>query len=100
MVDKKNKGGKSLVMRCVSALKYGSSCPFHCKLMKDVKRQKWYICGDMEIHHTCESVRRPSKILSLEKVLVIRSQGAHVSSPIGGAQQQMGSPKRKFDTLE
>jgi hypothetical protein len=54
LVDKKNKGGKSLVMRCANFMKDTSDCGFYAKLRKSSKDEKWYICSGVHPLHTCE----------------------------------------------
>ena len=56
MLDRKNKGGKSLVLRCTSAVKYDSRCPFYAKLRRSTKDDMWYICAGLEMIHNCPEV--------------------------------------------
>lgn len=56
MLDRKNKGGKSLVLRCISAVKYDSRCPFYAKLRRSTKDDMWYICAGLEMVHNCPEV--------------------------------------------
>lgn len=62
MLDRRNKGGKSLVLRCVSAVKYRTDCPFYAKIRRSNKDTKWYICAGLEMHHNCDlSVKLPDE---------------------------------------
>ena len=62
MLDKKNKGGKSLIIRCASALKNHSSCPFYYKLRRNMRDQRWYVSGTKETRHTCGLEENPVKL--------------------------------------
>ena len=61
LLDKKNKGGKSLVLRCASAVKNNTDCPFYCKLRRSNKDDMWYICAGFQPMHNCEPPLLASK---------------------------------------
>ena len=59
MVDRRNKGGRSMVLRCVSAVRSGSSCPFYCKVRKSPGDGKWYVCAGLRGTHLCTATSIP-----------------------------------------
>ena len=72
MLDRKNKGGKSLVLRCVSAIKYRASCPFYAKIRRSNKDSKWYICTGLEMHHNCKMPVKIPDEASLRAMMNVR----------------------------
>jgi hypothetical protein len=53
MLDQTNKGGRSIVLRCSSQVRYGSGCPFYCKIRRSRRDSKWYICAKFNPQHQC-----------------------------------------------
>lgn len=81
MLDKKNKGGKSLVMRCAAALKNRSPCRFYCKLRRDMKHHRWHITGETEMRHTCEFFDDPTRMQAWGKTLNLRARYKSAGNP-------------------
>ena len=71
MLDKKNKGGVSLVLRCSTAVKENSDCPFYAKLRRSKKDDFWYICQGLNKCHNCNG-DPSSKLRNLSRMLAIR----------------------------
>ena len=53
MVDKKNKGGISLVLRCSTTIRRNSTCTFYAKLRRSKRDDLWYICQGFNRNHSC-----------------------------------------------
>ena len=53
MMDRRNKGGRSLVLRCSAKLRGIADCPFYCKLRLSGKDGKWYFCTGFHGNHEC-----------------------------------------------
>ena len=53
MVDKRNKGGISLVLRCSTTIRGNSTCTFYAKLRRSKRDSMWYICQGFSRSHTC-----------------------------------------------
>jgi hypothetical protein len=68
MLDKDNKGGSSVVLKCLSTIKYSVPCPFHCKL-KCRSDGRWYLAsGFIDTHH-CQPVDIPRKFRLVDTML-------------------------------
>lgn len=74
LLDKKNKGGKSLVLRCASAVKNNTECPFYCKLRRSNKDDMWYICAGFQPMHNCEPPMMPSKYHDLRTAMADKAK--------------------------
>ena len=61
MVDRRNKGGRSMVLRCSSAVRAGSSCPFYCKVRRSPGDGKWYVCAGLRGTHLCAAMSIPPR---------------------------------------
>ena len=61
MVDRRNKGGRSMVLRCSSAVRSGSSCPFYCKVRRSPGDGKWYVCAGLRGTHLCAETSIPPR---------------------------------------
>ena len=72
MLDRKNKGGKSLVLRCLSYVKHNGSCPFYCKLRRSNRDSLWYVCVGFQSNHTCEAEFPPPKFETISALLSAR----------------------------
>ena len=72
MVDRKNKGGKSLVLRCASAIKCDSGCPFYAKLRRSNKDGMWYICVGLQQNHMCPPEAFPPNTVFVERMMAAR----------------------------
>ena len=97
MLDKKNKGGKSLVMRCAAALKNHSPCRFYCKLRRDMKHQRWHITGEKEMRHTCEFFEDPIRMQAWGKTLNLRARHKAASNQSCKGPLSASSLKRNFE---
>lgn len=53
MLDRRNKGGKSLLMRCAGTVLENIPCAFHLKLRRSSKDSMWYLCKGHHLKHTC-----------------------------------------------
>lgn len=53
MVDKKNKGGVSLVLRCSNTIRRSLTCTFYAKLRRSKRDDLWYVCQGFNRNHTC-----------------------------------------------
>ena len=72
MVDRKNKGGKSLVLRCASAIRCESGCPFYAKLRRSNKDGMWYICAGLQQNHLCPPEAFPPNTVFVERMMAAR----------------------------
>jgi hypothetical protein len=78
-LDKKNKGGRSLVIRCACVVnpegvsKNDTDCPFYAKLRRSNKDGRWYICAGLETNHTCGSEIRPERYADVDSMLAVRN---------------------------
>lgn len=72
MVDKKNKGGKSVVLRCETAYRRESDCPFYCQLRRSMKLNLWYVAPGYVLNHNCSIAGLPSKHHLIEQMLRVR----------------------------
>lgn len=72
MVDRKNKGGKSLVLRCASAIRCESGCPFYAKLRRSNKDGMWYICVGLQQNHMCPPEAFPPNTVFVERMMAAR----------------------------
>ena len=109
MLDRKNKGGKSIVLRCLSAVKFNGSCPFYCKLRRSNRDSLWYICAGFQSTHTCEPESPPPKFDVISALLLARLQEdvldeSESADPEGyssgyssGIESGSRSPKRNYD---
>jgi hypothetical protein len=73
MLDRKNKGGKSLVLRCASAVKCESGCPFYAKLRRSNKDGLWYICTGLDTDHNCTLDAFPPNFAFVESMMAART---------------------------
>ena len=53
MLDRRNKGGKSLLMKCSGTVLENVPCVFHAKLRRSSKDSMWYLCKGCNLKHTC-----------------------------------------------
>ena len=72
--DRKNKGGKSLVLRCASAVKKDCGCPFYCKLRRSNKDGMWYVCTGLELSHCCAPSSIPPKYSNVNAMIAMRNE--------------------------
>lgn len=80
MLDRKNKGGKSLVLRCTSTVKSDSGCPFYAKLRRSCKDDMWYICAGMETKHDCPVEASPPNYTFVDSMMAMRGLGERPNS--------------------
>ena len=73
MMDRRNKGGRSLVLRCSAKLRGIADCPFYCKLRLSGKDGKWYICTGFHGNHECAGGRIPPRFEDVENLLFLRT---------------------------
>ena len=73
MVDRKNKGGKSLVLRCASAVRFGSDCPFYVKLRRSNRDDLWYICAGLHTRHKCVQTDITPSSVFVERLMAARN---------------------------
>ena len=74
MVDKKNKGGQSMVMRCASKIRHGADCPFYCKLRRSSRDNLWYICRGLVSSHSCHPGSIPPRFQDISSLLALRNE--------------------------
>ena len=105
MLDRKNKGGKSLVLRCASYVKHSGSCPFYCKLRRSNRDSLWYICVGFQSTHTCEPEFPPPKFETISSLLSARlleetlddvDAEGYSSGYSSGLESGSRSPKRNY----
>ena len=60
MLDKRMRGGSSIILRCSSEIKGKSNCPFYCKLRRN-NHNMWYICQGFEPNHDCPPCHIPPR---------------------------------------
>jgi hypothetical protein len=94
LLDKKNKGGKSLLLRCTSNIKSGYPCPFYCKLRRSNKDALWYICTGYHLTHNCETEVISYKLNPISKMMLLRTNPDAVLDD--DESDASKSPKRKL----
>jgi hypothetical protein len=75
MLDRRNKGGGSIVLRCSSTVKNDTDCPFYCKLRKSHRDKFWYVCPGFYGIHACEADDIPPKFSDIATMLQFRQGG-------------------------
>ena len=78
MMDRKNKGGRSLVLRCSTKVRGKADCPFYCKLRLSGRDHMWYICTGFHGTHDCAMSRIPPRFDDVQKLLLLRSNGQNL----------------------
>ena len=53
MLDRRNKGGKSLLMKCPGTVLKNVPCAFHVELRRSSKDSMWHLCKGYNLRHTC-----------------------------------------------
>lgn len=75
LLDKRKKGGNSFILRCSSAVRNSSGCPFYCKLRHSPRDDKWYVCRGFHPVHACARDRIPPKYSDIEAMLALSYHG-------------------------
>jgi hypothetical protein len=78
LIDKKNRGGSSFVMRCESVVRdSNASCTFYAKLRRSDTDHLWYICQHLNAAHTCLTGSISFKLKNTAQLILAREQPEH-----------------------
>lgn len=84
-------------MRCSSAVKNQSSCPFYCKLRRSNKDNLWYVCAGNELSHICEPEAISYKLNPVNAMMAARLKFAQADYEDDMSSEGSRSPKRKLN---
>jgi hypothetical protein len=69
MVDKKHKGGKSVLLRCTYSVKRNIKCEFNCKIRRSAKDSTWSLCDQFQAQHTCKAMDMAPKYPLMRSIM-------------------------------
>jgi hypothetical protein len=69
MLDNSSKGGRSVILRCSSQIRYESGCPFYCRIRVSNRDGKWYICTGLDANHNCPPDIIPPRFHNIDGML-------------------------------